>query len=141
MKSLVKLFAVPMIAGVLMLTSNVNANSNTDTSIKTTTVQSQDGPSKFSVVLRPSVKQERVKLFLTKASGQRLSVRLSAPDGTPLMTFLTEKKKESVYRNLNFTDAEEGVYKLSVTDGKETVVREIVYKRQQTIVEPSLVIK
>lgn len=141
MKSFVKLFAIAIATGALIVTNTASATPQGDP-IKVNQAQNQDkSPSAFNVLLKPSVKNEKIKMFLIKPAGQRLSVRLIAPDGTPLLSFLTDKKAENVYRNLNFTDAEEGVYKLSVTNGKETVVREIVYKRRHTIVEPSLVVK
>lgn len=141
MKRLVKSIAFVAILGIVTVLNPVHAKTPAEKTFQDREKKRKDDLKAFNVLLRPFEGREKVKMYVMKSAGERLSVRLIAPDGTPLLSFLTEKKAELVYRNFNFSDAEEGVYKLSVSNGTQTVVREIIFKRAKTVVEPVLVIK
>lgn len=83
----------------------------------------------FELEVKPMAKTERVQIQIDNPEHKQLTVTLHDANGNPLYKFVVSKTQSSVEQSFNFTGAEEGVYKFTVSDGKHLVNKEVVLSR------------
>lgn len=95
----------------------------------------------FSLILQPIKNSERIRMIIEKEKGKKLNVQLVSPNGNSILSFTTDKKSESVLRKFNFSEAEEGVYTLEVSDGAETINKKIILQRARVEIKTTLAVE
>ena len=95
----------------------------------------------FEVEVKPMATSERVQIQIDNPEHRQLTVTLYDAAGTPLYKFGVSKKQSGFQQDFNFTGAEEGIYKLSVSDGKHQVNKEIVLSRSTETVVTHFAVK
>ena len=121
------LLVTTVVAGTGCVSSAPLASKNPMTAIK-----APDEP--FVFELQPVPNSSTIQLILQKPVGKRIWITFKDPQGEPIERFCTEKKGRGIYRNYNFTEANEGVYSFQITDGKETVTKTV--KLESTVQAP-----
>ena len=90
-----------------------------------TPVKSCTAESSFSVELKAQPNREVIFLTIKNPGRKNLSVTLNAPDDFTIDNFCTGKKHDQLDKTYNFSEADEGVYTIVVSDGVQTIKKQI----------------
>ena len=79
----------------------------------------------FSIELNPQASRQVIFLTIKNPAKKNLSVTLNGPGGYTLDNFYTGKKKNQLNKAYNFSEADEGVYTIEVSDGVSKIKKQI----------------
>jgi hypothetical protein len=85
--------------------------------------------SSFSIELNPQANRQVIFLTIINPGKKNLSVTLNGPGGYTLDNFYTGKKKNQLDKAYNFSEADEGVYTIEVSDGVSKIKKQIKLER------------
>ena len=83
----------------------------------------------FSIRLNPVTNREVITLDIDNPGKRNLSVTLKTVDGYIIDNFYTGKKLLKMNKDYNFSQAEEGLYTLVITDVKQVIKHNIKLER------------
>lgn len=85
--------------------------------------------SKFNVSFDKQAADDIVILHIDNPEKKNLSVSLNGPDGIMIDNFSTGRKYVKTSKNYNFSGAEEGMYTLVISDGRNRIKHNIKFER------------
>ncbi len=83
----------------------------------------------FTIRLNPVTNREVITLDIDNPGKKNLSVTLKTVDGYIIDNFCTGKKLLKMNKDYNFSQADEGLYTLVITDGKQVIKHNIKLER------------
>jgi len=92
-------------------------------------------PATYQVGMFSSVDGTRLNVIVDKASGGHVDIRLKEADGTVLYSQHVGKKEATLRVKLNVSELPDGDYLVEVTNGVETITKNITLSTK-TPVEP-----
>ena len=84
---------------------------------------------KFNISLDRQESEEKITVHIENPGKKNLSISLHGPDGVMLDNFFTGRKFVKMSKDYNFSDADEGMYTLVVSDGAHKITRHIKFAR------------
>jgi hypothetical protein len=140
-----KTFVKPIVAGLLasssFLMNPVLASDKSPVNFHIMNGVTAYDKESFTIELRRMSNSETIRAIIAKPEGKRVSVTLKDPNGLSLYNFFTESKSNRVGKDFNFSDAEQGIYTLEVSDGKTKVIKQIKLQRTETVQETKLTVE
>ncbi len=82
-------------------------------------------PESFAVGVYPKAHSSKLSVMVDNGQHRRLNLRLINPQNEVLYQEIVGKKQTKYRRNLDLGTLPDGVYQLQISDGQDTVVREI----------------
>jgi hypothetical protein len=128
-----KTFVKPIVAGLLasstFLMNPVLASEKNPIDHKLVNRVISDYRKSFTLELYQVSNSETIRAIIGKPEGKNLFVTLRDPQGFQLYKFFTAKKNNRIDKDFDFSEAEQGVYTLEVSDGETKVVKQIKLQR------------
>ena len=96
---------------------------------------------KFEVGMYQINQTAKLNLSISKVSGQRVKITLQNARGQVLHSETLGKKATRYSRKFNFEDMEQGAYLFQITNGENTIAKEVNLKTPEMIeVRPEMLI-
>ncbi len=83
----------------------------------------------FNIKLNELNDSQKVRVTFEKPVDKLLVVTLKDPNGDELITYTVKAKATVIYQDINFKDADYGVYHLEISDKGNKVVKQINFQR------------
>jgi hypothetical protein len=140
MKTNLKFAAAGIVAGVTSLYLSAPLLAAVSHPIYSVEKKAVLGPEKFSISISQISNTGKIDLHIEKGSDIKLTVTLRDTNGEVVSGFTISKKDTDCNKEYDFSQAEEGIYTLAVSDGHQMVVKQIKFEEYQTITIAKFVI-
>ena len=114
MKKQLKNFAMALVAGMITLTTAMAADP-----IETSAV------SPFEVGMYRVVNSMKINLMIEKTEGVWVEIRLKNEKNEVIYTEVVNKRSKNFAKKFDLAGLEDGKYRFEITNGKETIVKEV----------------
>jgi hypothetical protein len=140
MKTNLKFVAAGIIAGATSLYLAVPLMAAVGSPLYGVEKKAVFGPEKFSISLSQVSNSGKINLHVEKGNNVSLTVTLRNANGDVVNEYSIKKTETDYSQNYDFSQAEEGLYKLVVSDGHQTVTKEIKYEQPKTVILAKFII-
>jgi hypothetical protein len=86
-------------------------------------------PATFNIKLNELQDSQKIRVTFEKQVDRSLVVTLKDPNGDELITYMVKAKATVIYQDINFKDADYGVYQLEISDKGNKVIKQINFQR------------
>ncbi len=90
--------------------------------------------SKFSIAINQLGSDEVISAVIDNPERKNLFVSLVGPDGATIDNFYTGRRNVKMNKTYNFTGADEGLYTLVISDGKQRIKKQV--KLERVVAQP-----
>jgi hypothetical protein len=97
-------------------------------------------PATFNIKLNQWQDSPKVRVVFEKAVDKSLTVTLKDPNGDELITYIVNRKATVIYQDINFKDADYGIYHLEISDKGNKVVKQINFQRVRDAATERLIV-
>ncbi|GAA4396477.1 hypothetical protein GCM10023187_04650 [Nibrella viscosa] len=115
MKTLFVTFALALTVSATSLTASAESHR----------LAGPKAPTAYRVAVFPSASALKLNVIVEKAMGSRVEVRLRDAKGHLLHTSYLQKKDGKFWSKFDLSELEDGIYRIEVTNGAETTVKEV----------------
>ena len=99
-----------------------------------------DNPATFKVRLNELLDSQKVRIVFEKPLDKSLMVTIKDPNGDELITYTVNRKATVLYQDINFKDAEYGIYQLEISDKGNKVIKQINFQRIRAAATERLIV-